>query len=401
MFTGINSILVIDDQLVVRHTLMLCLNNLGIKTVVQAENGKIAKEAIIEHSFDVIFCDLDMPVEDGFEVLRYLGERDYTGAVVIISSQEQEVLASTSNLARVYDLNIIGCVEKPITQLTVQALFETISQQPPRNYDEKYLSLLTERELRELLKLGRLEAYYQPQLSLSTKKVKGLEVLARLFGPQGELIPPDRFIPTAENSTDLIVEITKHIIESALKSISKHFQHMKSLTFAFNISGKALEDEGFPKWLGLIADQYKVPHNQIVCELTETAISSDQTTMDAQMLRLRIMRFKLSIDDFGTGYSSIAKLHTIPFDELKIDKSFVFDCLSNTKSAAIVEQSIRLAKAMNIEVVAEGVENVEVETFLIRHGCKTGQGYLYAKPHDLDNILDFILTTNGDDDKKS
>lgn len=290
---------------------------------------------------------------------------------------------------------------KPITQLTVQALFETISQQPPRNYDEKYLSLLTERELRELLKLGRLEAYYQPQLSLSTKKVKGLEVLARLFGPQGELIPPDRFIPTAENSTDLIVEITKHIIESALKSISKHFQHMKSLTFAFNISGKALEDEGFPKWLGLIADQYKVPHNQIVCELTETAISSDQTTMDAQMLRLRIMRFKLSIDDFGTGYSSIAKLHTIPFDELKIDKSFVFDCLSNTKSAAIVEQSIRLAKAMNIEVVAEGVENVEVETFLIRHGCKTGQGYLYAKPHDLDNILDFILTTNGDDDKKS
>lgn len=114
MFTGINSILVIDDQLVVRHTLMLCLNNLGIKTVVQAENGKIAKEAIIEHSFDVIFCDLDMPVEDGFEVLRYLGERDYTGAVVIISSQEQEVLASTSNLARVYDLNIIGCVESPL-----------------------------------------------------------------------------------------------------------------------------------------------------------------------------------------------------------------------------------------------------------------------------------------------
>lgn len=342
-----------------------------------------------------------MPIEDGFEVLRYLGERAYTGAVVIISSQEQEVLASTSNLARLYDLNIIGFVEKPITLPIVQALFETISQQPSRNYDEKHLSLLTERELREVLKLGKLEAYYQPQLSLPTKEVKGLEVLARLFGPQGDLIPPDRFIPTAENSTDLIVEVTKHIIESALKGISKHFEHLKSLTFAFNISGKALEDEGFPKWLSLIADQYKVPHNQIICELTETAISRDQTTIDAQMLRLRIMRFKLSIDDFGTGYSSIAKLHTIPFDELKIDKSFVFDCLSNTKSAAIVEQSIRLAKAMNIEVVAEGVENAEVETFLISHGCETGQGYLYAKPHNLDNTLEFILETNGDNEKSS
>lgn len=395
-----SAILVVDDQPVVRHTLMLCLNNLGIKTVVQAENGKVAKDAFANHSFDAIFCDLDMPVEDGFEVLRHLGEKAYTGAVVIISSQEQEVLASTSNLARLYDLNIIGCVEKPITFPTVQALFETISQLSARVHDQKHVPLLTEMELRELISQDRLVAYYQPQLSLPSKTIKGMEILARLFDLQGGLIPPDRFIPTAEHSTELILELTKRVIECALKDISSHFDQLSSLTFAFNISGKVLEDEGFPKWLSSIADRYKVPHNQIVCELTETAISRDQTTIDAQMLRLRIMRFKLSIDDFGTGYSSIAKLHTIPFDELKIDKSFVFDSLSNTKSAAIVEQSIRMAKAMNIEVVAEGVESKEVEAFLIRHGCGTGQGYLYAKPNPFKTTLEFIQKNNGEKEKK-
>ncbi|MDA0129268.1 EAL domain-containing response regulator [Vibrio sp. MarTm2] len=382
--------LVIDDQPVVRHTLSLCLNNLGIGQVVQAQDGQEAKSKYVDYEFDVIFCDLDMPVEDGFEVLRFLGEQEYQGSVIIISSQEQEVLASTSNLARLYDLNIIGCVEKPITFPTVQCLFNTIQKRASKKSTTKNLPVLSESDLQAALQHGRLEAYYQPQLSLSSKKVKGLEILARLFDHDGTLIFPDRFIPTAEQSHTLILTMTKQIIESALQEISNLFEHLSTLTFAFNISGKVLEDRDFPKWLNRIASQYQIPHEQIVCELTETAISTDQTTIDAQMLRLRIMRFKLSIDDFGTGYSSIAKLHTIPFNELKIDKSFVVDCLSNTKSAAIVQQSIKMAKAMDIEVVAEGVETEDVEAFLIGSGCGIGQGYLYAKPMPLDSVIELI-----------
>lgn len=384
-------ILVVDDQPVVRKTLTLCLNNLNINNIEQAENGKQAKQLIALEEFNIIFCDLNMPVEDGFEVLRYLGQYKFKGAVIIISSVEEEVLSSTSNLARLYDLNIIGCVEKPITFSTVQNIIETINDLPPAKQDTTQCTELTEDELVDHLKHDRLEAYFQPQIDLSTKRVKGVEVLARIFDSQGILIPPDRFIPTAERSQVIILEFTQKIIEKALRDITSELHRLPDLTYAFNISGKVLEHNNFPQWLSSKVDQYGIPHENIICELTETAISLDQTTIDTQMLRLRIMKFKLSIDDFGTGYSSIAKLHTIPFNELKIDKGFVFDCLTNAKSAAIVKQSIEMAKAMGMSVVAEGIENNKVESFLIEQGCEIGQGYLFHKPDRLSNISNYII----------
>lgn len=387
-----SSILVVDDQQVIRHTLALCLGNLGIQNIHEAENGKQAKDLIACHTFDAIFCDLDMPIEDGFEVLRFLGESKFTGAVIIISSQEQEVLASTSNLARLYDLRIIGCVEKPITFQIVQKVIDTIRMLPNPNNKAKRYRELTEEELTHHLNSDHLEAYFQPQLDLRTKKVKGLEALVRIIDENDLLIYPDSFIPAAEKSATLILNLTQRVIEKALTSFAKEFPNRKSLTLAFNISGKVLENQEFPKWLSHIVNSHGIPPQQIICELTETAIAPDPTTIDIQMLRLKMMQFKLSIDDFGTGYSSIAKLHAIPFNELKIDKSFVFDCLTNAKSAAIVEQSIKMAKAMGIEVVAEGIETNDVEDFLLKAGCDSGQGYLYSKPGPLDEIASLIRT---------
>ncbi|HHF2880225.1 TPA: EAL domain-containing protein [Vibrio diabolicus] len=390
MNTSDYKILVIDDQPVVRKTLTICLNNIGIKTVFEAENGKQAKELLAFNEFNVIFCDLNMPVEDGFEVLRALGVMKFSGAVIIISSEEQEILASTSNLARFYDLNIMGCVEKPITFKVVQNIIEAIQALPTVKRATTQLSELPEEELIRYLEAQKIEAYFQPQVDLISKKMKGVEVLARIHDDQGSLIPPDSFIPVAERSPSIILELTQKVIDKALKEVSRNYKSLCNLTYAFNISGKVLENEDFPKWLCRTVDKYGIPHEKIICELTETAISSSPTIIDTQMLRLRIMKFKLSIDDFGTGYSSIAKLHTIPFNELKIDKEFVFNCLTNIKSAAIVEQSIEMGKALGMSVVAEGIESVEVENFLLNKGCEIGQGYLYYKPVKISEILSGI-----------
>ncbi|ELI1595871.1 EAL domain-containing response regulator [Vibrio alginolyticus] len=387
-------ILVVDDQPVVRKTLTICLNNLGIKKVLEAENGKKAKELVAFDEFDVIFCDLNMPVEDGFEVLMFLGTMKFPGAVIIISSEEQEILASTSNLARFYDLNIIGCVEKPITFKVVQNIIEGIEALPTLKRTETQLFELPEDELVKYLEAQKIEAYFQPQVDLASRKMKGVEILARISDDQGSLIPPDSFIPTAERSPSIILDLTKNVIDKALKEISENYDSFCDLTYAFNISGKVLENNDFPNWLCRTVDKYGIPHENIICELTETAISSSPTIVDTQMFRLRIMKFKLSIDDFGTGYSSIAKLHTIPFNEIKIDKEFVFNCLTNIKSAAIVEQSIAMGKALGMSVVAEGIESIEVEEFLISKGCEIGQGYFYYRPTKSSEIINVINEFN-------
>ncbi|OOF30434.1 hypothetical protein BZJ20_11050 [Salinivibrio proteolyticus] len=380
--------LIVDDQKVVRHTLSLCLRNLGYEGCYEASNGKEAKRVIEEHQIDVIFCDLNMPVEDGFEVLRYLGASHYQGAIVLMSSEEQDVLQSTSQLARLYNLQIIGCLPKPLTAADIKSMLLDWAALPTVSMG-KLLNegALSSEQLIQFIEQGSVKAYFQPQIDLNTQAIQGFEVLARIEESPQKILMPDLFIPAAEGDATLILALTKSIIQSAYEDVKQHWDYVSSLSFSFNISGRVLEHDNFPNWLKDISEKYSIPTHQIVCELTETALNDDQAITDAQMLRMRMLKFKLSIDDFGTGYSSIAQLHAIPFNELKIDKCFIFDCLTNSKSATVVEQSVKMAKALGLTVVAEGVESAEVVEFLHRLGCDSAQGYFYAKPAPLSDFI--------------
>lgn len=384
-------VLIVDDQKVVRHTLSLCLRNLGYENCYEASNGKEAKRVIAEQQIDVIFCDLNMPVEDGFEVLRYLGASHYQGAIVLMSSEEQEVLESTSQLAKQYHLNIIECLAKPLTFDTVnQALTDYsgagVCKAKGANHDN-LLKAYSPKQVAQFIERGEIRAYFQPQIALCSGEIQGFEVLARVESQTHGFVMPDQFIPSAESDPLLIIRLTKSVITRAFDDIQFQWPQISQKTFSFNISRKVLEDNSFPGWLKETCHQYSIPCESIVCELTETALQEEQAIVDAQMLRMRMLKFKLSIDDFGTGYSSIAQLHAIPFNELKIDKRFIFDCLTNSKSAAVVEQSIKMARAMGLTVVAEGIENEAVCDFLQQLNCDAGQGYFYAKPAPLARFL--------------
>ncbi|WP_241825798.1 MULTISPECIES: EAL domain-containing response regulator [unclassified Salinivibrio] len=381
-------ILIVDDQKVVRHTLSLCLRNLGYEGCYEASNGKEAKRVIEEHQIDVIFCDLNMPVEDGFEVLRYLGASHFQGAIVLMSSEEQDVLQSTSQLARLYHLQIIGCLPKPLTAADIKSMLLDWAALPTVSMG-KLLNegALSSEQLIQFIEQGSVKAYFQPQIDLNTQAIQGFEVLARIEESPQKILMPDLFIPAAEGDATLILALTKSIIQSAYEDVKQNWDYVSSLSFSFNISGRVLEHDNFPNWLKGISEEYSIPTQQIVCELTETALNDDQAITDAQMLRMRMLKFKLSIDDFGTGYSSIAQLHAIPFNELKIDKCFIFDCLTNSKSATVVEQSVKMAKALGLTVVAEGVESAEVVEFLRHLGCDSAQGYFYAKPAPMSDFI--------------
>ncbi|AOT08152.1 EAL domain-containing response regulator [Pseudoalteromonas luteoviolacea] len=381
-----SKILIIDDQQVIRFTLGVCLKNIGFTHITSAANGLEAKKCIEQEVFSIIFCDLNMPIADGFEVLRHLGEMSFTGAVIVISDADPDILNSTSNLAKVYNLNIIGCIGKPIEYATVKQLLRGVNivhtSATNRGNDP-----ISRSQLVGYIESGDLVPFYQPQLDLRAMRISGFEVLARIVTTENKIISPARFIPVAEQSLELVTALTKTIIEAAFKDISINASYFEGLTIAVNISGKVLEEESFPSWLKEQVDKYAIEPELVICELTETALNNDKTKADSQILRLRMLNFKLSIDDFGTGYSSIAQLHSLPFNELKVDQRFIVDCISNPKSAAIVEQSIQMAKAMGLTVVAEGIENKEVEAFVKALGCDIGQGFLYSKPLKLEDVL--------------
>ncbi|WMN61613.1 EAL domain-containing response regulator (plasmid) [Pseudoalteromonas xiamenensis] len=386
MQNAINSILVVDDQQVVRHTLCLCLRNIGYSDVAQAENGSEAKVCLNKHAFDLIFLDLNMPVEDGFSVLKYLAAVDFKGLVVLISSEDEALLESTTTLARQYKLEILGCVQKPLSIGVLKELLARGSEYIQLKHN-RFVDEMSKEQIVSLLDNNLHCAYFQPQIDLSTHQLKGLEVLARFKNVNGQLVFPDSFIPTIEQDAGLMMRFTRAIICHAFEQIMRFGHFMDELTIALNISGKVLNDDDFPAWLKEQVEMAGLTPCRVICELTETALNDDPNALSTQMLRLRMMGFRLSIDDFGTGYSSMEQLHRLPFHELKIDKHFVFNCLSNPKSAAIVEQSIKLATALNMEVVAEGIECLNTEMYLRSLGCHVGQGFYYSKAVEMDALL--------------
>lgn len=261
---------------------------------------------------------------------------------MLISAEEEEILRTSSLLANQYNLAILGVARKPIS-VDIAASF--LDDAKHRIQPEKPLRLpLTEAEFRQAIAQKQLITYFQPQILMNPYSVKGFEALARIIGPDGSLIYPDRFIALAESSDELIELLTKTTIHDALKKFATLQAKAPGLTLSVNVSGRMMKDNQFPAWFQKQCREYRVSPETVICELTETLLSDDPYSMTTSMLRLRMMRFHLSIDDFGTGYASIEQLHALPFNELKIDKTFIRDCLTNLKSKAVVEQTLNIPR---------------------------------------------------------
>lgn len=214
-------------------------------------------------------------------------------------------------------------------------------------------------ELRHALNNDELELYYQPKIDLKTQQTVGAEALIRWHHPERGLIPPDDFIPKAEQ-TGLIKPLTSWVLENALKQSHDWYNRGIYIGIAVNVSQRSLYDQ---QLIGQIADlmrKMKIGYCNLDIEITETAIMDNPTHSLATLHALKLMGIKLSIDDFGTGFTSLSHLKELPIDELKIDKSFVMNMTNDNKDVVIVSTIIELAHSMGRSVVAEGVESQEI-----------------------------------------
>lgn len=248
--------------------------------------------------------------------------------------------------------------------------------------------LQLETDLRFAIERNEFELYYQPIIRLDDASLTGFEALVRWNHPQRGLVPPYEFIPISE-STGLIIPMTVQILHSACRQIvdwQERWPSDKSRTVAVNLSGKHFGHPSLVEQIKTVIQETGINPANLKLELTESAIMENAETAILMLKQIKETGVQISIDDFGTGYSSLSYLHRFPIDLLKVDRSFVSAMEENTENGEIVRTVIALAKALKLKVVAEGIESIHQYHQLRILGCEYGQGYLFSKPLQVDDI---------------
>jgi diguanylate cyclase len=235
------------------------------------------------------------------------------------------------------------------------------------------------RDLRKAIELHQFELHYQPKVDARSGLVTAVEALLRWNHPVRGVVPPDMFIPLAE-SMGFIGAIGDWVFERVCRQIREWETHGVRMRVAVNISAQQLLQPGLVGRIEHILQRCKVAPELLTCEVTETAAMGDARQAQRALVRLGRLGVKVSIDDFGTGHSSLVYLRQLPATELKIDRSFVADLNTSKDARAIVEAVIRLAHALELTVVAEGVETKAQRNILQAMGCDELQGYLFSRP---------------------
>ena len=233
-----------------------------------------------------------------------------------------------------------------------------------------------ERDLRAAVPAGQIVPFFESQIDLVTGRLVGFEVLARWEHPTRGLIAPDRFIPAAEE-TGLIGELSLSIMRQAFAAAR---DWDAGLTLSINISPAQLKDSWLSQKIIKTLTEIGFPAGRLEVEITESSLFENLPLAQSIVGSLKNQGIRLALDDFGTGYSSLAHLRALPFDRIKIDKSFIGSIAANAESGAIVGAIVSLGESLNLPVTAEGIEDAEIEARLRAMGCARGQGYHYGRP---------------------
>ncbi len=387
-------VLAIDDEPFQLKLLARQFSNLGLTDVQTCLEARSALDMVSTdpNRFDLICCDLQMPDMDGVEFVRHLGQLPFHGGLVLISGEDRRILHTAERLAKSHTLRVLGALRKPVTpeQLReVLAAAGVTPAEPPAAPPRPARPAYSAAELTHAIDAQELVNHYQPKVDFATGQLVGVETLVRWRHPQHGMVYPDQFITVAEENglIDRLTQLVLTGLHGALHQARAWQDAGLPLQVSVNVSMDNLTDYAFPEYVARAVAAAGVAPSMLILEVTESRMMRDPLAALDILTRLRLKRVGVSIDDFGTGHSSLSQLHDAPFDELKIDKSFVHGACRDEALRAILLPSLDMARQLGIKTVAEGVEDADDWFFLRAKGCDLAQGYFVARPMPAQALL--------------
>ncbi|UZE97435.1 putative bifunctional diguanylate cyclase/phosphodiesterase [Alkalimarinus alittae] len=257
-----------------------------------------------------------------------------------------------------------------------------------------------EKDLHQALLNNEFHIVFQPQIDYKNHTIIGAEVLLRWVHPTRGFIPPDIFIPIAEDNGS-IVGIGNWVLDQACKQAAIWQKKGHCIKLAINLSAVQLRDTTIDKHIKDTLAKHHIEPQYLEVEITETGVMEDVSKAISTLNSIKDHGVSTAIDDFGTGYSSLSYLKKLPIDKVKIDKQFVHDLLIDEDDTSIVNAVIQLSKSLHLKVIAEGVETEEQEAYLVSRGCDMGQGYFYSRPVPADEFLTYLLAYDKKNTEKN
>jgi len=386
------TVLVLEDEPFQRLVTVTALEKHLSSPVLQAADGDQAMAILATCGFvDIVLCDLKMTGMDGLAFLRHASQSGKVGAVVLCSELDPILRQATVAMIHCLGMTYLGDLGKPFSLegfSTLVKRYHAHRNAAPRLLAPAELPSLS--DIQRGLDNGEFEAYYQPKVSLEGQRLDGAEVLARWNHPQWGVLSPAHFLSVMEQH-ELIDRLFWPLFEQGLALHQRLAAQGCLVNLAFNLHPGQLACSALTERIPLLLKRAQIAPGRVMFEITESGLISAPANSLENLVRLRMLGCGLAMDDFGAGYSSLDRLSELPFNQIKLDRSFVHKMQNQPRSAAIISCSVALARALDITLILEGVETLEQQARLIELGGTLAQGFLFARPMPERHFVDFCM----------
>jgi EAL domain-containing protein (putative c-di-GMP-specific phosphodiesterase class I)/DNA-binding NarL/FixJ family response regulator len=392
-------VLIVDDDLFANKVICAQLTKLGFTNLKDFTDPLKALDFLRLNvdKIALIICDLQMPTLDGIEFVREVAHEGYTGKVILVSGEDPRLLRSAQRLVEAMGLLTLGAIQKPVRLEALTSIFE-------KEFAVKKVLVSQSfdiEEIKQALANNELVNYYQPKVDLLSGLVVGVEALIRWVHPKHGLISPAEFLPALEEAgcDDALLQHVLTGETGALRLLRDIAPRAPDFKVAVNVSDVNLANARLPETLFLLLQTSDVAAKNLVLEVSENRATGSRTTHNSTLSRLALKGFTLSLDDFGAGKTTMNDLSDIAISEIKFDRAFVHNAHRDSAQKMSLHSCIKMAEALDLATVAEGVENIEDWHVLKALGCSVAQGYIIAKPMPLE-VLDSWLAHWAENRKK-